>query len=289
MSLSNVNFKFNLHVKYFSCSLGILPYHLSSLDGSRMTILFYGLAGLELLSSLDQKLTPNDKNETIKWIYRLQLSSSSIENEIPCGYRGSSCFITSTSDKNELCSNPYDHIHITMTYTALVSLLILGDDLSRVNRQAIISTMKYLQLDNGSFVASVLSSESDLRFIYCACCISYLLDDWSGINTDTCTDYIKNCLTYEGAFGQVPGAEAHGGSTFCAIASLYLMNRLHDVVHDKKQSQLVQWLLNRQSEGFNGGIAKLLPISKKNAGGCFLSDFDGNRQERDIRFSPCDS
>ena len=36
-----------------------------------------------------------------------------------------------------------------MTYTALLSLLILGDDLSRVNKEAVVQGLKTLQLKNG--------------------------------------------------------------------------------------------------------------------------------------------
>ena len=36
-----------------------------------------------------------------------------------------------------------------MTYTALASLLILGDDLSRVNRPAVVEALKALQLPDG--------------------------------------------------------------------------------------------------------------------------------------------
>jgi len=43
----------------------------------------------------------------------------------------------------------YDCSHIAMTYTALASLLILGDDLSRVNRPAVIGALKALQLPDG--------------------------------------------------------------------------------------------------------------------------------------------
>ena len=43
----------------------------------------------------------------------------------------------------------YDCSHIAMTYTALASLLILGDDLSRVNRPAVIEALKALQLPDG--------------------------------------------------------------------------------------------------------------------------------------------
>jgi len=44
---------------------------------------------------------------------------------------------------------PYDSGHIAMTYTALLTLLILGDDLSRVNKRAIIAGLRKLQLKNG--------------------------------------------------------------------------------------------------------------------------------------------
>ena len=44
---------------------------------------------------------------------------------------------------------PYDCSHIAMTYTALACLLILGDDLSRVNKAAVLSGVKQLQLEDG--------------------------------------------------------------------------------------------------------------------------------------------
>jgi len=44
---------------------------------------------------------------------------------------------------------PYDSGHIAMTYTALLSLVILGDDLSRVNRAAVITGLRQLQLADG--------------------------------------------------------------------------------------------------------------------------------------------
>jgi geranylgeranyl transferase type-1 subunit beta len=61
--------------------------------------------------------------------------------------------------------------------------------------------------------------------------------------------------TYEGSFGQNPEAEAHGGSTFCAVASLFLMDRL-DVLTEKERGRLAEWCINRQSKGFNGRVNK---------------------------------
>ena len=36
--------------------------------------------------------------------------------------------------------------------------------------------------------------ENDMRFVYCACCVSYILDDWSGINVDAVFKFIKDSL-----------------------------------------------------------------------------------------------
>src|SRR5699024_10644813 len=56
---------------------------------------------------------------------------------------------------------------------------------------------------------------------------------------------------YENGFGQSPGTEAHGGPTFCAIAALYLMDRLEDLSAHEKDS-IVRWCLQRQINGFQG-------------------------------------
>ena len=39
--------------------------------------------------------------------------------------------------------------HLAMTYSSLCSLVILDDDLSRVNKTAILKSIKYLQNDDG--------------------------------------------------------------------------------------------------------------------------------------------
>lgn len=49
-------------------------------------------------------------------------------------------------------TNNYDTSHVTMTYSALCSLLILGDDLSRVSKNSIVDSILSLQVDNGWYV-----------------------------------------------------------------------------------------------------------------------------------------
>jgi geranylgeranyl transferase type-1 subunit beta len=47
----------------------------------------------------------------------------------------------------------HDQAHVAMTYTALCILLILGDDLSRVNKQAITAGLRALQMPDGRYVS----------------------------------------------------------------------------------------------------------------------------------------
>ncbi len=46
-----------------------------------------------------------------------------------------------------------------------------------------------------------------------------------------------------------------GGSTFCAIASLFLMGKL-EILSANQIEKLKLWCLNRQTTGFNGRVNK---------------------------------
>jgi geranylgeranyl transferase type-1 subunit beta len=141
---------------------------------------------------------------------------------------------------------------LAATYTALVSLLVLGDPFSRIRRDNLINQVRHCQQENGSFAPFQGSDEADMRFVYCACATSYMLNDWSGIQLDKMLQYIRASQAYDGGIAQGPGLESHGGSTFCAIASLYMLKRL-DVVDVKR---VVGWCCARQNAGFQGRINK---------------------------------
>jgi len=49
-----------------------------------------------------------------------------------------------------------------------------------------------------------------LRTIYAACAISYLLNDWSGVDIEKACSFILSCQNYDYAFGFLPGGESHG-------------------------------------------------------------------------------
>jgi geranylgeranyl transferase type-1 subunit beta len=39
-------------------------------------------------------------------------------------------------------------------------------------------------------------SETDMRFNYCACAISFMIDDWSGVDKDKLGKYVMTCMGY---------------------------------------------------------------------------------------------
>lgn len=224
-----------------------------------MTAAFFAISGLDMLNCID--VLDKDRDKIISWIYSLQvLPNADGSNLHQCGFRGSPALkvdeVTQIKDngitKTKSSISQYDSGHIAMTYTALLTLLILRDDLSDVNPKGIMAGVRHLQKDDGSFCSTSEGSENDMRFVYCAACICYILEDWSGMDRDLTLKYIMSSLTYEGAFAQGPGLEAHGGSTFCAVASLMLMGCLHTAMSPQQLKRLQRWCILRQESGFQG-------------------------------------
>ncbi|XP_065060016.1 geranylgeranyl transferase type-1 subunit beta-like [Rhopilema esculentum] len=240
------------HIKFMERTISILPCEYGYFDSSRITILFFALSGLDILNALDR--VEEDKQDMINWIYAQQIVPSFEDDDASrCGFRGASYFGGSFNPKGVPASlSPYEEGHIAMTYTALCCLLILGDDLSRVNKKAIVAGLKAVQLDNGSFMPVKSQGENDMRFIYCACCISHIIDDWGGINVEKVIKYIRDSWSYDHGFGQGPSLESHGGSTFCAIASLILMGKLSECFREKEIDKIKRWCILRQKSGFQG-------------------------------------
>lgn len=240
------------HIKYFERVLNCLPCSLAKLDSNRMTLAFFGLSGLDMLGALDT-ISAKRKQELINWIYAQQILPKEDGTMERCGFRGS-CYIGIPYSENQeptTCS-PYDTSHVAMTYTALANLLILGDDLSRVNKVAVVAGIRRLQLPNGSFYSTAEGSENDMRFVYCAACVCYMLQDWSAMDAQKAADFIKSSQGYDSGIGQGPSLESHGGSTFCGIAALTLMGKLEATFSPSQLEGLRKWCIFRQQTGFQG-------------------------------------
>lgn len=114
---------------------------------SRLSITFFAISGLDVLGRLD--LLEQHKNKYIDWIYLFQITPDAEGEKVDrCGFRGSTAATRALSSPS---SHPLDTSHITMTYAAINCLLILGDDLSRIDRRGILSGVKALQLGNGRY------------------------------------------------------------------------------------------------------------------------------------------
>ena len=108
-----------------------------------------------------------DKEQIIEWIYSLQTPSHA-ENPGLNGFKGGSFLgnINGNDDNININDNIndkrdeeertctctpiyYNQGHLAMTYSALCTLITLGDDLERVNKKGIIKGLQCLQRNDG--------------------------------------------------------------------------------------------------------------------------------------------
>lgn len=244
MTMDTPPFDRKRHIKYFSTCLRHLPGAYDKLDTNRLTLIHFAVHSLDLLNALpshssDQCLTEQQmsqqivqKQAIIDWIYSLQLSTG--------GFVGGT-FLGPDE-------HTHTHCHVAMTYTALCTLAALGDDLSRVDKVKTVASLQALQRLDGSFQCIQVGSEHDMRFLYCACVVSYLLNDWSAVDKDRAVDFVQSCIAYDGGISLIPGQEGHGGSTFCGVAALMLLERMDVLDSDL----LVHWCVHRQVAGMQG-------------------------------------
>ncbi|KAL3680727.1 hypothetical protein R1sor_023683 [Riccia sorocarpa] len=249
-------FKRDLHKVYFNWMLQELPSAYESEESNRLTLAYFATSALDILDSLDQVAV----EDTISWVYGLQvLPLNGANGGKTCGFRGSpSVRVKKLSDDGSDQPLVHDGGHLAMTYSALAILAVLGDDYSRVSRDAILRSLRELQQPDGSFCPTLMDRQSDMRFLFCAIAISVMLDDWSGVDTKKAVEFIVRSQTFDGGFGLLPSLEAHGGATYCALASLRLIT-LHDPSYGALSflidvDMLLQWCLYRQSPegGFQG-------------------------------------
>lgn len=180
----------SMHVQMFSNFLGVFPVHYQELDPNRMALLYFVVGALDLLGNLSLV----NKEAVIDWIYAQQVTSrisgqdcnlffelypSSLESlfyfcmiqvarcGFACGPLSGSKF-DSLVESIDPSAHQYHESHIAMTYSALCVLKMLGDDFGRLDKAAIINSLKFFQLPNGSFRCLGRSSEDDMRFVFCA-------------------------------------------------------------------------------------------------------------------------
>lgn len=186
------------HVKYWlRCAQSPLPNPYMPNDSSRMTLAFFIIAALDLLDVLETKITRTERDDFISWIYSCQVPTGGFR-----GFTGTNFGDERRTENNE----SWDPATIPSTFFALVILIILKDDLSRVSRRECLEWLPKLQRDNGSFGEILGENESieggsDLRFCCCAAGIRYILrgnitdhgSDILDLDTKKLVAYIQSC------------------------------------------------------------------------------------------------
>ncbi|CAE6445152.1 unnamed protein product [Rhizoctonia solani] len=147
--------------------------------------------------------------------------------------------------------------NLIMTYAAILTLAILRDDFSKLDKTALLQFVASRQNADGGFSPVPHDTVGDLRVVYTAFVICYLLDDWTGIDVPAALSFIDQCRSYEGGYGQSPNQEAHGGTTYCALASLSLCPFVEGtgLTHRSKKAT-IRWLSHHQTTGFCGRTGK---------------------------------
>ncbi|VDP09564.1 unnamed protein product [Soboliphyme baturini] len=250
------------HKKFLKRILYVLPEAFEELEASRLTLLFFVLSGLDILDEIDS-LSDEVKTKLVDWIYSLQITCKSGEDTNLSGFEGTFMMsgqqvkrcnspgdVSRTSTLDSTCLQEYSSLqststsHLVMTYSALVSLAILGDDFGRLNHRSILRNVQKCQLMDGSFQANPMGSENDMRFVFCAVAICYILDDFSPLNVESLLSFMKSCL--------VSGSSFTRGSTYCAAAALTLLNQLDEFLNSRQRSKLLRWCVMKQDNGFHG-------------------------------------
>ncbi|KAJ1022341.1 hypothetical protein NDA13_005251 [Ustilago tritici] len=131
------------HVSFLLRCLHLLPQPYTSADDQRMTLGYFTLASLDLLSSMD-RIPRDEREELLNWVYAQQ--------SLHGGFRGG----PSTSEAGA---------NVAMTYSALLILAILKDNFERLDRVGLQRYIGSLQdREGGGFAAEeVTGTEKEGR------------------------------------------------------------------------------------------------------------------------------
>ncbi|KAJ5536858.1 Terpenoid cyclases/protein prenyltransferase alpha-alpha toroid [Penicillium frequentans] len=248
------------HVKYYlRCLKTFLPSAYTSNDSNRMLLAYFSLSGLDVLGVLQAKTTPEERQSYINWLYHCQVPSG--------GFRGFPG--TDFGEERRTVDNAvWDPANVPATFFALVNLLILGDDLSRVKRRECLQWLPQLQRADGSFgevlgPGARIEGDRDLRYCMCAAGIRYILrgsmskgvEDVDDIDVPGFMSFIQACQAYDGGMAESPFREPHSGHTYCAVGSLDFLRRAGTDTQavpmlspgSEKFEILLSWLASRQT------------------------------------------
>ena len=160
------------HIKYWlRCAKTLLPHQYTANDSNRMFLAYFIVSALDLLGVLETKVSLEERQSWVEWIYHCQVPEG--------GFRGFPGTMFHPKERT-VTNQHWDPANIPATFFAIVTLLVLGDDLSGVLRKECLEWLPKLQRANGSFgetlgVMQSIEGGNDLRYCCCAAGIRYIL------------------------------------------------------------------------------------------------------------------
>ncbi|KAI0056038.1 terpenoid cyclases/Protein prenyltransferase [Artomyces pyxidatus] len=242
------------------------PARYMSQDASQPWLMFWTL---QSFSALQVGIDPNNKQRAIDTIMAWQHQDG--------GFGG----------------GPGQAAHLLATYASVCSLAIVGrpgpgGGWDQIDREKLYKFYMSLKQPDGSFIVST-HGEVDVRGIYCLLVVAYLLNIITPELIAGTASFIASCQTYEGGFSSASHpyfsaqpdedapplclpfprpslGEAHGGYTFCGLASWVLLKPFLSETEPKPsidEKRLLRWLVYTQGNeaelgGFKGRTNKLV-------------------------------
>ncbi|KAI9851123.1 MAG: hypothetical protein M1838_004458 [Thelocarpon superellum] len=251
------------HINYWlRCLKTLLPTDYTSNDSNRMTLGFFIISALDVLGVLETHTKPEERREYIDWIYHCQHPEG--------GFRGFPA--TDFGARRTAANAQWDPANLPATFFALATLIVLGDDLTRVRTRQCLAWLPTLQREEGSLGEMLgegarIEGKRDMRFCYSAAAVRWILRgpraetvaDVPDLDVDAMVRFINASETYEHGFAEGPYREAHAGLTYCAVGTLSLLDRLASAslpasppatesttVGLTDPESTIRWLLSRQ-------------------------------------------
>eukprot|EP01086_Lenisia_limosa_P013848 TRINITY_DN4344_c0_g1_i1.p1 TRINITY_DN4344_c0_g1~~TRINITY_DN4344_c0_g1_i1.p1 ORF type:complete len:336 (-),score=49.92 TRINITY_DN4344_c0_g1_i1:42-1049(-) len=243
--MDEVSFNKDHHIRFFMNSLNCLPSPYQSSDPNRLTILYFCVSALDILGASDKL----PKQDIINWVMATYIETA----DGRAGFRGGTFWGAPFSPALNKCMGGHDNPHLANTYCALCILAILRHNFEGISIEKVLKEVSCRQAEDGGFFSSSWSVEKDIRFTYSALAICKILRSFEGVNREQAAKYILSCQQFDGALGQEPGNEGHGGVTFCGVAALSVLNKLDEI---QNPDQLLRWTAMRVVSGYQGRLHK---------------------------------
>jgi protein farnesyltransferase subunit beta len=219
------------HLEFLTAHLFKLPKHFSSLDASRTWLAYWLSHSIRLL----------DEN-------RIKIYESRIRSFI------ASCQFVSGG----IGGGPGQLPHLAAVYSGTAALL-LASSIEAINKTTLYNfllRMKKSSYRLGGFRMHE-DGECDLRGTYCAVAVASVCNLLTDDMVENVEGYVLSCFTYEGGIAGDTGGEAHGGYTYCGLATLAILTERLGVDFFKREERrwlkLLDWLMKRQKY-FEGGF-----------------------------------